>query len=105
MEERTIKLTQPIPVPTEGGGVVNVLEIKLGRVKAKHLKLLPKSFFDGKGKDVAPTTLYEFLAGLSGLPLSSIEEIDVDDLTTVIDELVSLLPGASPKTGERSSGE
>ena len=49
---KIIPLVYPIPVPVEGqqGKTVDVSELKLGRIKAKHLRLLPSDFSEKEGK-------------------------------------------------------
>ena len=107
-EERTVvKLTYPIPVPKEGGGTVMVNSLSFGRVKAKHLKLLPKSLFREGGVDnMAPHEMFPLIAALAGVPKKSIEEIDIDDLDPIIEGAIKLMGKFQSQTnGKKLSGQ
>ena len=98
----TVKLNSSIPVPKEGGGTINVNELTLpDRLKTKHLKKLPSTFFENEGKNINPIDLIPFMAALLDLPESSIDEIDIDDLSTIAESLPQMLTKKKfLKTGE-----
>ena len=99
METKPIKLKYSIPVPGEGGKMVTTNEITIGRLKAKHLKLLPKDFADNEGK-LSPAEMIPLIAGLANISIESADEIDLEDLETIAEGLESFL-SASLKTGEK----
>ena len=99
MEEKIVKLKYSIPIPKEGGGVVNTNELKLGRLKAKHLRLLPDNFMETEG-ELNPGDVIPLIAGLANIPESAADEIDMADLEGVAEALQSFL-GESLKTGEK----
>lgn len=88
MEERIVKLKWPIPVPAADGKMINVAELRLGRLKAKHLRLLPEEFMESEGS-LSPADVIPLVAGLTGIPESSADEIDMEDLTEVADAMQS----------------
>ena len=108
MKSKTITIKHPIPClikvnddKTEEWGTTNT--ITLGRIKAKHLRLLPSDFTARQGQLEAHEIL-PLLAGITGLSETSIDEIDVEeDLEEIIEALMIFL-GESPVTGKNSSG-
>jgi len=96
---KTVELKHPIPVPKEGGGIVEVNKLELGRLKAKHLRLLPEDFMKNDGI-LSPKDILPLLAGLSNLPESSIDEIDMEDLSEVAEALQVFLE-TSLETGKK----
>lgn len=98
MDEKIIKLKYSIPIPKEGGGTVQVSELRLGRLKAKHLKVLPKDFMENEG-NVNPADIIPLLAGITDIPESSADELDMEDLISISEGLTSFL-GKSLKTGK-----
>lgn len=90
MDEKVVKLKYSIPIPKEGGGTVNVNELTLGRLKAKHFKLLPKDFMANEGQ-IEPAALIPLLAGIADIPESAADEIDIEDLMEVAESLQSFL--------------
>ena len=99
MEEKVVKLKYSIPIPKEGGGDVNVSELKIGRLKAKHLRLLPENFMESGG-EIAPKDIIPLIAGLANISESSADEIDIEDLVEVANSLQSFL-GESLEIGKR----
>lgn len=90
-ESRVIKLEYAIPVPQgEGKEPIMTNQITLGRLKTKHLKLIPSEVMNGEG-DMAIPAAVSMIAGMSGLPESSIDEIDAKDIQEVIKVLVDFL--------------
>jgi hypothetical protein len=99
MDEKIVPLKWPIPIPKEGGGTVDVRELKLGRLKAKHFKLLPKDFMSNEGQ-VEPSALIPLLAGIADIPEESADEIDMEDLMEVAESLQDFL-GEFLETGKK----
>ena len=102
VQEKIVKLKHSIPVPKEGGGEVYVKELRLNRLKAKHLKLLPEGFMESKGS-LEPAQIIPLLAGLADIPESSIDELDImDDLPEVAKVLQDFLEKSlSQETGKK----
>jgi len=102
IEEKIVKLKWSIPIPKEGGGEVHVKELRLGRLKAKHLRLLPEGFMENAGS-LEPAQILPLLAGLADIPESSIDELDIiDDLPEVAEVLQNFLEESlSPETGKK----
>ena len=98
-EKIKIILKYSIPVRKEDGGMISVNELELGRLKAKHLKLLPKDFSE-KGGNLEPSDIIPLIAGLTNIPLESADEIDLDDLGAIAEDLEGFLK-KSLTTGEK----
>jgi len=98
----TVDLKHPIPVKKEGGGTVEVSKLTFGRVKLKHLKLLPNTerFYE-KGK-LLPHELVPLIAGLANISKESADEIDLEDLDVIGEKLESFF-GKSLETGKKPS--
>ena len=93
VDKKTITLKYTIP---DGkGGETKELSFA-GRLKTKHLKHIPKKFFDlaemeDKAKEVLKkhevieliSDMFPLIASLTDMPVESIEEIDIDDLEIV----------------------
>ena len=102
MEERK-KVSLQYPINTEIDGTpVEIKEIELGRLKVKHLKLLPKDTFVTGA--MSPAVIAPLIGGMTGLNEDIIEMIDFVDLQNIAVEIESFL-GESPETGKKSSGE
>lgn len=91
---KTISLTYPIPYKTSEGTVIDLHEIKIGRLKAKHLDSLPESFINsagvGGGKKKLHFDLREvvpFVSAVAELPIETIKEVDLNDLLIIADVL------------------
>ena len=98
------KLDYPIMVPSANGKEMEISNLNLGRLKAKHLKAMPDSMFDEGGKNVKPYDIIPLVAALADIPIESAEELDVADLMKIGVELGNFL-SESLATGEKSSGE
>ena len=104
-EKKTITLKHSIPVP-RGDGESDVMtnEITIGKMKVKHLKLMPKESLSGDSTELDPMVLTKLLAGLADIPESAIDEMHVDDFVEVSKQLVDFM-GDFLQTGETSSTE
>jgi hypothetical protein len=94
-----VELKHPIPVAKEGGGTVEVSKLTFGRIKAKHLKLLPDSFIGDEGK-IAPRDIIPIIAGIADIPEEAADELDLDDLMEIAEKLESFF-GQSLETGKK----
>lgn len=102
MEEKVVQLKYPIQVPTSDGGVIEASSIRLGRLKAKHMRLLPQDFMQrGENATISPAEMLPIISSLSGIPIESIDEIDIEDLIVIGQELESFFAGQSPRTGRK----
>ncbi len=97
-EKEVIKLKYPIPIQKEGGGEVMCSELVIGRIKAKHLKLLPDEMFDG-GK-VPPAKVIDVIAALAEISSESAGEIDMIDVATISERLGHFLGNTLDTSGE-----
>lgn len=88
MDYKIIDLKYPIPVKGQKGEDISCSQIKLGRIKAKHLKLIPKG---NKKGDIDPEECIPLIAGLANLELEAIEELDFADLIKISEEMESFL--------------
>lgn len=88
--KKVVQLKYSIPIPKQGGGTINVFELNLSRLKAKHLKALPKGF-TGKAGEVEPAELIPLIAAIADVPESSIDEMDLEDLMKFAEDLESFL--------------
>ena len=102
-DRKTISLKYPIPIPKEGGGTMMVSQLSIGRFKVKHLKLLPKSLLEAKGK-IQAHELVPIIAGLADIPVESAEEMDMEDMIKISNEMESFFAESLP-TGGKSAGE
>jgi len=102
MDTKKITLKYSIPIPKEGGGTVNTNELVMGRLKVKHLKLLPEGFMESEGKAINPVEMISVIAGLTDISVESAEEIDIDDLFGIVEVLQDFLDVA-PETGKTQS--
>jgi len=97
MKNKIVKLKYSIPVPKKGGGMVQVSELTLSRLKVKHLKALPENFMESEG-NINPSDIIPLLASVVDIPEESVDEIDMEDMDIIAQELVSFLE-QSLKTG------
>ena len=77
--------TVPLQYPIEVDGEAPITSVTLGRLKAKHMRAITAA------KDDVSRTL-EMIAASSGLPLSAVEEMDAEDMTTVAEAIAGFLP-------------
>jgi len=85
-----VELKHSIPIKKADGGTVEVSQLKMGRLKLKHLRLLPKDFTEKEGK-VAPAELIPLIAGVADIPIESADEIDIEDIEAIVEGLMSFL--------------
>ncbi len=87
---KTIKLEYSIPVKLENGETAQLNTLTLQRLKAKHLKLLPKGFSESDAQ-IEPQQMLPLIAGLADIPLEAVEEIDMSDIPAIAEDLESFL--------------
>jgi hypothetical protein len=90
MDKKTIDLKYSIPIKSENGSIIQTKELCLGRLKAKHLKLLPKNFIENDGK-IEPSEIIPLIAGLAGISMEAADEIDLEDLMAIAEGMESFL--------------
>lgn len=92
MNKITVELKNSIPVWQKGKeDPFMVSSLSLGRMKAKHLKLLPKNFSKNNGKEIDASELLPLIAGLADMELKSIEELDMEDLQNVSEKVAEVM--------------
>lgn len=100
--KKVIKLQFPIPVKTvkeDGSEEVKQCDtLTFGRLKAKHLKLLPASFMENEG-EISAADLIPIIASVANIPEESADEIDLVDLQSIGEAMESFL-SASLGTGK-----
>lgn len=95
-----INLKFPIEVDASNGTKQKISGIRLGRLKAKHLELLPENL-DTENSKVQPKDMIPLIAGLSGLTVENIGELDFVDLIEVANKLTEVMGEfESRETGE-----
>ena len=95
-EEAVVNITleYPIILNHEDGTKTIIDTLKIGRLKAKHLKHLPESMLNGKKGQKAKLKVHEIIpmvAGLTGYTETIIEEVDLDDLFKIADAIGELM--------------
>jgi len=85
-----IKLEYPIEVKDNKGEIRTMETLRFGRLKAKHLSLLPEGLSTENSK-VSPTAMIPIIAGLAGLSTDEAGEIDMADITVIADRLPEIM--------------
>jgi hypothetical protein len=101
-----VELQYPIPVEGKDGKMIETSSLTFTRIKAKHIKLLPDSVFDPESAgNIRPTEMIPLIAGITGIPIESAEEIDLADLIRIGGEVLpSFLAEFSAGTNSNGSG-
>jgi hypothetical protein len=99
MNEVKVTLEFPIPFICEDGSTKEITELVFKPIKAKALKKIPRDSFQEDG-EANPATILPFISISSGIPLSSIEEIDFRDMNNVTNAVTNFLP-KSQETGKK----
>ncbi len=88
MENKKLILKHPIPIKTDGGGEAHIKDITFGRMKVKHLKLLPKNIQEKtKSGNLDAAEMIPLIAALAGLEEKIADEIDIEDLEGLAEAL------------------
>lgn len=85
---KTFALTQPVK-DIDG---TELQELALRKPKPKDLRVLDKVEGEIAG-------MYEIVARCAGIAVSEIDDMEIEDLTPVIDWVTSFLPGGVASTG------
>lgn len=98
-----MKLKYPLKEKNEKGQDIEITEVTIHRMKAKHLKLIPKRIYETKGgrkknDAIDPELLFPLIASLTGLEEEQLDEIDMIDLLPIIDEVMKLVGEALDQT-------
>lgn len=99
-EKKRIDLKYPIEVKKENE-TKTYSYVEIGRMKNKHLKVLPKDFFSAsKDGNIPPAILPELIASITGIPLEVADEMDLEDTMKISESLESFFGVAQTKTGQ-----
>jgi hypothetical protein len=93
MEEKTkvkVVLDFPVEITQADGSVITYKELEFGRLKNKHLKLLPKEFT--KTGKIALGDMPVLVAAIAGIPESVADEIDITDMDQISKAIESFFP-------------
>ena len=99
-EKKKVKLQYPVTIKQEDGSSKVYDEVEIGRLKNKHLKLLPKDFMDGKGK-IPPDKLSGVISVIANIPMEVSDEIDIEDTYNIAEELESFFGVSPTKAGSK----
>lgn len=84
-----VKLKYPITIKaTDDQPETELSVLTFGRIKAKHLKLIPDSCFVEEGAGLKPMEVIPLLAGLAGISNEVADELDMVDLLTITGEVL-----------------
>lgn len=102
-----VELTYPVVYKKDDGSEETISELWFGRLKLKHMEILPEDFFSDGGKP-DPSKLIKVLpklvAAMTDLPPETTGEIDFEDLEKVAEAITGALDPSQGKTGEKPSG-
>ncbi len=98
--KRKIKLKFPVSIKQNDGSTKLYEEIEIGRLKNKHMKLLPKDFFSSGG-EISPADLSGVIASLADIPIEVADEIDLEDTVTITESLESFFATIQGRTGKK----
>lgn len=76
-----IELTNPLEIQ---GGQITYLDLP-DRFKAKHFRVLPKSFYQNEGKDMDFADIIPFLSKFCGITEEQAEELEMEDIQKVFE--------------------
>lgn len=88
-EQKVVKLSVPITVEASGGGQAVISEVKIGRIRAKHLEFMPQSALEGKATN--PAKMFPLIAAVTGLSKETLGELDFLDFTAVVEAVTAQL--------------
>jgi hypothetical protein len=91
MEEKAkVFLEFPVEMTQADGSIIIYKELEFGRLKNKHLKLLPKDF--SKTGKIALGDMPVLIAAIAGIPESVADEIDIADMDQISKAIESFFP-------------
>ncbi len=97
-EKKTIILKHPITIKADSGADIETNKLFIGRLKVKHLKLLPDDMENAGGMGRAKMVM-PLIAAICGIDEAAVGEIDIEDLDVICKELDGFF-GRSPETGK-----
>jgi hypothetical protein len=97
-EKKTITLKYPIKIKADSGNMIETNKLFIGRLKTKHLKLLPDDM-EGAGNMGRAKMVMPLIAAICGIDESTVGEIDLEDLDNICKELDGFF-GKSPEIGK-----
>jgi hypothetical protein len=100
-EKKKIKLQYSVSIRQDDGSMKVFDEIEIGRLKNKHLKMLPKDFIENSGK-ISPAKLSGVIAAIADVSIEVADEIDIEDTYKIIEEMESFFDNTRLKAGNIS---
>lgn len=98
MNEKVFDLKFPFSYKDENGVEITINQLTLHRIKAKHLKHLPKELLEKEEKDTGD--IIPILALSADLPSKALDELDLVDLINIVEEAQDFFP-ESLRTGDK----
>lgn len=110
--KKVVQLSYAVPLKKSDGSVEMLESLTMGRIKLKHIKLIPSSVFEQSGKEgqleISPQVLIPMLpalvAGLAGIPEETAGEVDLDDLGELMETLQDFFASIQATDGNTPSG-
>lgn len=104
-EIKTIKLKHPIRLEKDGK-IEEIGELKIGRLKLKHIKKFPKGLFDEGKTDTSELmpVLPSIVSSMAGISEEEADEIDMDDVEPIAEALGTFFDNTQATDGNKSSG-
>jgi len=97
---KVIDLKHPIEITADNNTKQSISQVRLTRVKVKHLKDMPAWMFQGEESEDAkkaasggfnPVDFLPLISSLSGLTVDQAGEIDLEDLMPIVEGVTSLV--------------
>lgn len=88
--EKIIKLKYPFDIDVDIEGIIKTItisELKLSRLKAKHLKILPPDFFSNLDNGIGFSKLLPIIASMNNLKVADLDELDMADISVIMDDI------------------
>lgn len=91
-KKKQIRVKLHFPLLTKKDGQdVKIDFLTFNRLKAKHFRLMPDSFFENEGQNIKPQDIIPLIGALSGLDEGLVGEIDFEDLTSICEKIQDFL--------------
>ncbi len=100
MKDTIVTLKYPFTIADSDGenGVREIKELKFSRLKAKHMKAIPDSFYEKEGENMNVSEMLPLLCSICSLPENGLDDLDIEDFGEVAKMLQDFM-GNSLKTG------
>ena len=106
---KLIKLTVPLEIVEEDGSTTFITELKPGRMKLKHLRIMPKELFNMSQEEeegeadmsALIPVVPKLVSALCNIPEEHADLIDIADLEAILENLGSFLGSAQAITGNK----